>query len=180
MLRQRLSGVVLALTVNCTDAAAPPLELVQTPLLDATPWRAYAASEDPLTDHQPARVECHAAGFRLEGDQLEIDTNYCNYLLAEHPTRISISRGTEVSIELSHYDLTSADPAKAHAALLFGDTLVWETFIDIPSAADVVQATFRTPRALAAGEVVRVHLHNHGQNNYALAPIRVLVPETDH
>ena len=172
-----VSGALLELD-GCVQQAPPPAELVQAPLLDDEPWRAYPASEDPLPTHQPSQIDCGAGGFYVERQQLEIDTSYCNYLLAEHPSRLSIAANTEVSIELSHYDLTAPEPTTAHAALLFGDDVVWETFIDIPAAADVLHATVRSPHALAAGQPVRLHLHNHGQNNYALGPILVMVPKS--
>jgi hypothetical protein len=161
---------------GCADHTANEVQLVKASLIDQTMWRKYPASEDPLASHQPTEINCGPGGFYVEFGLLEVDTNFCNYLLAQHPARMAIAAGTEVSFDLSHYDLNATQPATAHAALLFGDTLVWETSIDIPGPANVLHATFRTPRALAVGEAIRMHLHNHGQNNYAVGPIEASVP----
>jgi hypothetical protein len=172
-----LRGILLLLACSaCAEKTAYSVQLVKSSLIDQTMWRKYPASEDPLASHQPSEINCGPGGFYVELGLLEVDTNFCNYLLAQHPARIAIAAGTEVSLDLSHYDLNAAEPATAHAALLFGDTLVWETSLDIPGRADVLHATFRTPRALAVGEAIRMHLHNHGQNNYAVGPIEASIP----
>ncbi|HEY2736150.1 MAG TPA: hypothetical protein VGI70_19265 [Polyangiales bacterium] len=167
------------MSIACQRERAPKVELMQVPLFDAAKWRAYPADQDPLASHQPAEVSCGISGFYMEYGHLEVDTNFCNYLLAEHPASVAIDAGTAVTITLSHYDLNAAEPATAHAAIIFGDTVIWETYIDIPQPANVLTATVRIPEALAMGEQIRMHLHNHGQNNYTLVGIDAALPCAD-
>lgn len=159
--------------------AAPSLAdaaLSEQPLLDHKSWHNFAAELDPLASHQPAVIECGIAGWFIEREQLEVSTSDCNYALLEHPSLLSITAGTEVLLELWHFDLTAPEPAEAHVALLFGDALQWETLIPIPQPGNVQQVSFRATRALAAGEPIRLHLHNHGQNTWLLRTLHALVP----
>ena len=169
----------LALIVSvmgCAEQVAPEVprasdniaDACALPLIDHSEWSAYRAADDPLRAHQPDLIRCGPGGYFVEFDRLEVDSQLCNYVLLLHPAQQDVAAGEEVTLELSHFDLTASEPAQAHVALLFDGTLAWETWLDIPGPANVVQAVFRAPRALARGEPLRFHLHNHGQNTYAL------------
>jgi hypothetical protein len=145
-------------------------------LIDHAHWQRYAAAEDPLPNEQPAAINCGAAGYYVEQGRLELDSSFCNYALIEHPALVDVDAGAEIAFELSHFDLTASEPARAHVALFFDETLAWETWLDIPSAADVTQVTFRAPRALGHAAPIRLHFHNHGQNNYALGQVFAKLP----
>lgn len=152
------------------DAGAPALRY--QPLIDNQGWRRYEASLDPLRTHQPAELVCAASATFIEYGSFEIDTTRCNYVLAEHPSQLAVAAGTELKMELLHYDLTAPEPAQAHVAILFGDALQWETSIPIPTAGDVVKASFTATRSLALGEPIRLHLHNHGGNAYLVVSLQ--------
>lgn len=151
--------------------------LHDVPLIDHTRWRAYPAEEDPLASHQPPHVDCGPGGWYVEPafevPLLEIDTNYCNYVLLEHPLLVDLAEGDTVTVEVRHYDLRAPDPASAHVAIWMGDALEWETHVSIPNTAAVEIAHFRVSRARIAGELVRLHLHNHGQNTWQIAGMNV-------
>jgi len=153
-----------------TDAA-----LHFEPLIDNLGWRRYDAAADPLPSHQPAVLSCAASATFLEYGSFEVDTTRCNYLFAEHPAQLAIAAGTQIKMELLHYDLSASEPAQAHVALLFGDALQWETTIPIPRAGDVIKANFQATRALALGEPIRLHLHNHGGNAYLIVAMQAAV-----
>lgn len=159
------AGAVLA-----SDTGAPALRF--QPLIDNQGWRRYEATLDPLRTHQPAELLCAASATFVEYGSFEIDTTRCNYVLVEHPSLLAVSAGTELKMELLHYDLTAPEPAQAHLAILFGDALQWETTIPIPTAGDVVKASFTATRPLAVGEPIRLHLHNHGGNAYLLVSLQ--------
>ncbi|MEY4510656.1 MAG: hypothetical protein RLZZ450_2778 [Pseudomonadota bacterium] len=142
------------------------------PLVDNQGWRRYEAALDPLRSHQPGELTCAASATFLEYGSFEIDTTRCNYVLSEHPSQLALARGTELKMELLHYDLTAPEPAEAHVAILFGDALQWETSIPIPSAGDVVKASFTATRSLALGDPIRLHLHNHGGNAYLIVSLQ--------
>jgi len=157
------------------DVQTPP-GLIELALIDHKGWHNFAAELDPLKSHQPATIACDIAGWYIEREQLEISTADCNYALLEHPALLAVAAGSEVLLELWHFDLNAPEPAEAHVAVLFGDKLQWETFIAIPSPGNVQQISFRATRALAPGDAVRLHLHNHGQNSWLLRTLHVLVP----
>jgi hypothetical protein len=144
-----------------------------TAVIDHSAWRSYAASDDPLPAHQPPSIECGVAGFYPERLGLEIDTGRCNYVLAEHPAQVAIAKGAELRFVVSHYDLVAPEPATAHVALSFGGDLQWQTTIDIPHAAQVIDTRLRASRALRDGEPIRLHLHNHGQNTWQVTTLEL-------
>ena len=162
-----------ATETKTSDASA----LRDVPLIDHTHWREYPAEEDPLASHQPEQVDCGPAGWYVEPafevPVLEIDTSYCNYVLLEQPLLVDVAKGDTVAVEVRHYDLLAPEPATAHLAVWFGDSLEWETHVSIPSAAAVETAEWRVTRARRAGEAVRLHLHNHGQNTWLIAGLYV-------
>jgi len=154
-----------------SEIAAPALD--SAALIDHASWRPYDPTLDPLRAHQPDRIECDVAGWFVEFGELEIDTGHCNYLLIEHPALRSLPAGSKVELELRHFDLTAPEAATAPVALLFDDEIQWQTQIAVPGPADVAIVEFTSTRALAQGEPIRLHLHNHGENNWTLAHLRV-------
>jgi len=158
--------------MDVRDAAPPPL----VPLIDQTAWRSYPAELDPLPSHQPVSIDCGIVGWFVERGSLEVDTTQCNYLLVEHPAQRDVPQGSDVQLELVHFDLAAPEPATAHVALFFGDDLQWELEIPIPSLAYVYKETFQATRDLQEGEPIRLHLHNHGQNTWLLDSLYVRVP----
>lgn len=163
------------------DAAAPIDASLSSAhfskLIDNQSWARYDASLDPLPGHQPAVITCQDSATYVEYGSYEIDTTRCNYLLAEHPAQRAIAAGTTLRLNFLHYDLLAPEAAQAHVALFFGDTLQWETSIPIPSAGAGMMKTFRTTKALALGEPIRLHLHNHGGNAYLLAALEAEIKQ---
>jgi hypothetical protein len=157
-----------------TTAVLEPVELI-----DQGHWREYPFDRDPLADHQPADVDCGPAGWYVEPafeqPLLEVDTSYCNYALLEHPAAIEVAEGDTITFELRHYDLRAPEPAEAHIAWEFGDALEWETFVAIPSDAAVQTFEWRATHALRAGDPIRLHLHNHGQNTWQVGSLTARV-----
>lgn len=163
--------------LDASDAALnpPDANVTELPLIDHKQWRSYDAALDPLRSHQPAMVDCTPPAWFIERNMLEVNTAECNYALLEHPSLLSIAAQTQVLLELWHFDLVAPEPAKAHAALLFGDELQWETTFDIPAPGNVHQFSFRATRALAKDEPIRLHLHNHGQNTWLIASLHAVI-----
>ncbi|HKU40692.1 MAG TPA: hypothetical protein VJR89_21175 [Polyangiales bacterium] len=178
-----ISSAIAAWIAACADASVSEQDAASSPvptnltLIDHSQWHEFPAEQDPLSSHQPASVDCGPAGWYIEPalDRalLEIDTNFCNYALLEHPALHAIARGDVVRFELRHYDLRAPEPTQAHVAWLFGDRVEWETTVPIPSDAAVQSFEWRARRALAAGAPIRFHLHNHGQNTWLIAELTV-------
>jgi hypothetical protein len=157
-------------------AEEPPLDasvLAFEPLVDNERWRRYDAAVDPLRSHQPPEIQCYASATYSEFGSFEIDTTRCNYLLAETPALLAVEPGADLRIELLHFDLFAPAPAQAHVAVLFGDVLQWEDSIAIPAPGNQVTATFRSRSALGFQDPIRLHLHNHGGNQYLLVALEV-------
>lgn len=148
-------------------------KVVLAPLVDMEGWRSYDASVDPLRDHQPSVISCDARSFYEELGALEVDTGRCNYLLASTPALRRVPAGSEVHLSLLHFDLQAPAPAEVHVAILFGDSVEWETTLPIPIRAGEQVAVFRSKRALEFQDPIRLHLHNHGGNTYMLNAIEV-------
>jgi len=175
------SRIVLCswLAVGCvtretSNAGQNPDQSLELPIIDQTHWHTYPVSEDPLPQHQPAQLDCSPAGYYLTPSivpELELDTAYCNYSLLSTDAVQSLAPGAQLRFALRHFELLADEPAQAHVALFFGDALVWETYIDIPAPAQVAEFSFRIQRALAKGDPVRLHLHNHGQNTWVIGKL---------
>jgi hypothetical protein len=170
--------------VGCTDrperAASPPYDagprsIPERALVRANAWQSLDAEHDPFADHRPEHVECGIGGYYAEYGMLEIDTAFCNYLAIEQPSLLDLKVGDELVIEVLHYDLIAPEPAEAHIALSFDGELQWETEVVIPQPAGVLSVTAAATRALAVGDSVQLHLHNHGQNTWQLTKLSARV-----
>lgn len=155
------------------DGGTPSDGGAATRLLDHTAWRTYDASLDPLASHRPPDASCGLGGYfaDLVYHSLDVETAYCGYTLIEHPALAEVAEGDTLRLRFYHFDLVATERAEAHVALLLDDTLAWETTIPIPSQANAFDVTFEAPRALAVGEPIRWHLHNHGQNSWVLTSL---------
>jgi hypothetical protein len=159
-----------------SDAAAAAL-LVEVPLLEPEAFGYAELARDPLASHQPAEIRCGLTGFYPERGELELDTSECNYLYLEQPAPHAVPAGSELQLVLRHYDLAAPEPAQAHVAILFGDSVEWEMTIDVPGAANAYEVTWRSSETLELLSPIRVHLHNHGQNTWILSSLSALLPE---
>ncbi|MET0286522.1 MAG: hypothetical protein ABW352_18715 [Polyangiales bacterium] len=166
-------------TPAAMDASAPVLDassVKYVSLVDMENWRRYDAAVDPLKSHQPAEIECPDSATYLEYGAYEVDTTRCNYALSYTPAMLAVPAGTPLRVSLLHYDLIAPQPAEAHIAVLFGDSLQWEQTIPIPARGNGVDATFVSTVPLAFQDPIRLHLHNHGGNTYLLVSLEA--PET--
>ncbi len=151
-----------------TGTPAGPMQLVR-----ADAWVAVEELADPLASHRPETVDCGLGGLFVEGEELEIDTNLCNYAMLEQPGLAAVPEGATLTLAMRHFDLTAPEPAMAHIALLLGDVIAWERTLIIPGPAEVITVDFAAPVAFAKGGPVRFHLHNHGQNTWILTGVTV-------
>lgn len=171
-----LVGAVLWLgSLGCAGDPSEPATQLRT-LVDHSAWTAANLTADPLRAHQPESVVCGIAGWYVEYGQLEIDTARCNYAWIEHPAQVAVPIGGQVTTVFSHFDLAAPVPAEAHVAILFGDAIQWETVVTIPQPGNAFELAWEASVALEVGDPIRVHLHNHGQNFWSLAPLMARVP----
>lgn len=152
----------------------PDVGITTTAITETSAWAFLPADKDPLKVERPATIACGIAGWGPENGKLEIDTARCNYLAVGQPALSGASIGSRIIGKISHYDLTFPEPALAHTALFVGGKLLWERTVAIPGPADVIDVDASVTSAFSAGVPVVFHLHNHGQNNWQLAPLSVI------
>lgn len=141
------------------------------PLIEHSQWEQIeSAAEDPLAAHRPSAIECGAAGWfeEIETETVEIDTNFCNYLALRQPSLAAITQGRAVRLGFYYFDLVAPESALAHLAIVVDGQLLWEQEVEIPGDAMVHALEFEAPHSAPVGAEVVFHLHNHGQNTWAL------------
>ncbi|MEM7152003.1 MAG: hypothetical protein AAF799_04130 [Myxococcota bacterium] len=144
------------------------------PLVDVMAWREGTAEHDPLHHERPDAIDCPVAAWGPEWGRLEIQTGVCNYLHVTQPSLTAIEAGDSVELVVFHDRLDAAEPAQGHVAILVGEQVLWEHWVDIPTEAAVVHARVPAPQAWPVGAPVGLHLHNHGYNSWTLAGLEVL------
>jgi len=162
------------------DEPLPPLKVdltrvqaVGTPLIRKGGWTVTAAESDPWAAERPAVVDCPDYAIEVEPGGLEIDTGDCNYATIEQPIRDEIRPGDEIALIFWHNVLVAATEGTAHVALQFGDEMVWEITLPIPSPGRVHTPTLRAETLVPAGTLAYLHLHNHGANTWLFSTLEV-------
>jgi hypothetical protein len=157
------------------DASAASSAL-RVNLLSPEGWTMVDAGDDPFTD-RPASVDCSTAWVgaeTLSGERvLGVETGYCNYATMLEPTRRDVRAGETIKVRLWHFELSAPEPAEAHAALLIAGLPVLDERIAIPQPGAFSVKELRVERAIPAGAPAYFHLHNHGQNSWALVEVSV-------
>jgi hypothetical protein len=143
------------------------------PVVASTGWTLATAEEDPFASEREGRVPCGLADVREESGTFEVDTRACNHVTVRQPSAVSIGVGDTVSVLLWWQTLASLRPAEGHIAVALGNRVLWEERVQIPGPPDVREVSLVANEALAAGQPVFFHVHNHGYNNWKLGHIRV-------
>lgn len=147
------------------------------PLAVASAFALASAEDDPLADERPTTVDCPTATWGFEAGGLEIQTGVCNYFFATQPSRAAIEEGDAIDVVVFNQGLDAPAPAEGHVAILVGDAVIWEAYVEIPSDASVLEARVVAEQAWPAGTPVGVHLHNHGYNAWTVLDV-TLAPQT--
>jgi hypothetical protein len=185
--RRRLAALTplgVLLLVGCgplpdEDLEEPEAEtrVLDPELVDVHAWTLSGAEDDPFPDHRPSEVRCPDVGWQVEGTSLEVDTGACLYLSVEQPLMRDVDRGEHIVVDMWHQPLHAAVGGFGHVALVVGEgpdaELLWEREVFIPGPSEIWSDAIEAPRALAAGERVVFHLHNHGANTWNLGGVRV-------
>ena len=72
------------------------------PWIDIPSYRQANLSTDMFPTHQPEEVACPANGFRVEVNQLEIQTDICNYAVVEWVTQHDVPAKTTLEALVLH------------------------------------------------------------------------------
>jgi hypothetical protein len=151
-------------------------EILRISLVEAAAWDTQPKNRDTFTTHRVGLVECEQGeGWLVEEDELEVRTEFCNYLSLSQNSLIDLPAGTELELALSHSELNFNAPSESHIAISIGGTPIWETKIEIPSASAIIKAKVMLRFAVSRGDSIEVHQHNHGNNTYTLYSLDALV-----
>ena len=148
-------------------------------IIDIQNWKSANLQQDPLPSHQPDTIDCSSTAFRTENAQLEIRTEFCNYAYIEFPALQSLSAGQPVELLLLHSGLWAPEEAEAHVAWFIGSELFWEAHLPIPSSSDFFYYEASLPIAIQKGDPIRIHLHNHGANDWKIGYFNVVSVSED-
>ena len=141
-------------------------------LIDITMWSQVELEADILKEHQPEEIECDISAFSLEIDQLEIQTDLCNYAAIEFETQKDILAGTTIEALVLHTGLWALEEAEAHFAFYINDDLLWEEYSPIPADTEFFFMEKMIQTDIPMGATIYFHLHNHGANDWKLGYIR--------
>ena len=137
-------------------------------IINIEDWKLGDPTQDPFASHQPAEIDCGIGAFRVESEQLEIDTDLCNYAFIEFASLQNIRKGAPAELLMLHTGLWAPEPAEAHIALLVKDQVFWEATLPIPASAEFFFYEGQFPVSIQADEPIYVHVHNHGANDWRL------------
>ena len=156
---------MLFFLVGCGSSFSPVI-------IDMENWRFGDLETDPLISHQPENIDCAPSSFGIESEQLEIETDLCNYVFLEFDLLQDLPKGTPADFLLLHTGLWAPEVATAHAALLINGTIFWEQETEIPSSSQFFFFEGDIPIDAQQGDPVQLHIHNHGANDWRLGYFR--------
>lgn len=155
--------------VGCSGEEVPPEPRTEAALVDMTAWARGEAAvwPDPLPDHYPPEADCPAGGALAESGTFEVRTGVCTRGWFQQPALADLIPGDEVELVFWHLALVSEVAGEqGHVALFVGDALLYEHHVDIPSDPVAYTEQVAVGFAAEAGDVVTLHLHNHGANDW--------------
>jgi len=162
--------MIFTIILSCT----PPFSPI---LIDLEDWRFGDPSLDPLMEHQPDQIECGPTSIQIESEQLEVETDLCNYALIDFSLLQDVPKGAMADFLLLHTGLWAEEPAMAHAALLINGVPFWETEESIPASAEFFFYEGPFPVDAKEGDTIQLHIHNHGANDWRLGYFRRIEEE---
>jgi hypothetical protein len=152
------------------------IETLRISLVEAEAWDRQPKNRDAFPSHRPDEVHCEQeTGWVVEEEELEVRTEFCNYLSLSQNSLLDLATGTELEFVLSHSELNFNAPATAHFAISIAGTPIWETSVEIPSENDIIKPKIVLPFAVSQGDSIEVHLHNHGDNTWAIHSLEALI-----
>ena len=163
---------VFACTSSTGGDATPPSADASRPAgnwLDIPNHRILDAATDPDSAHRA--VGCALGTPRVEDETLEFTTNDCVLFWVGVPLRSSVNAGEPLRLVTTHSALVARAPAEAHLRIDLEDEVLVNRTVPIPSSDAIDIATVTPTRDHAAGALLRVHLHNHGENGWRVVSL---------
>ena len=172
-----LALMALFLFGGCGGSAVPPIEAADPAALIApSAWRPSSDEPSELLGHAPESVDCPVGAWALDGATIDVDTGACNYLSLRQPAGHDLPPGRRLRLSFAHLQLF--DPAQlesfGHLAISVEGQVIYERLVPIPHPARAYDETLVVENGIRAGQQIRIHLHNHGANEwkiFGLAPL---------
>lgn len=123
---------------------------------------------DPLPSHRPTDPSCPAGSVLVEGGSIEVNTGICHYAWLQQPIAADLRPGDTVELVFWHSTLVADGPAEGHIALFVGEHALYDRVVSIPSDAAAYTETADVDFSVPEGEILTLHLHNHGVNTWNL------------
>ena len=141
-------------------------------LIENDRWDYHDETTDPFTEHRPETVDCNPLGVTNESGVLEVQTDVCGYASLKQSALLGVARGTLVEVLVYHSALFDLEPAEGHVAVMSGEQILMERWVEIPSEADVYALELTLEEPIVESETITFHVHNHGANSWKMAHIR--------
>lgn len=87
------------------------------------------------------------------------------------PLVAPVRAGEPLRLVTTHGSLVARVPALAHLRIDLEDEVLVDRTVPIPSTDSIDLENVTPTQPHAAGSLVRVHLHNHGQNTWRLVSL---------
>ena len=159
----------LNILFSCSEKSDTATVVPTKEIADLTRWTIEDPSTAPFSEHRPEVVDCPSTAFELEGDQLEVSTDKCNYVAITFPIVQNVPAGTPVKTLVLHTGLWAPEPGFAHVAWIINDTVFWEENPEIPASTEFYFQESELPFAIGPSDTLHFHLHNHGANDWKIA-----------
>ncbi|MEQ1566523.1 MAG: hypothetical protein ABMA64_12850 [Myxococcota bacterium] len=167
--------MIAALLVGCGGAdgagdSGSPLARAAGTLVAMDGWTPgdVAVAADPYAPDRPVGADCPPSGYTVEGSSFEVNTGSCTWAWFQQPAAVDLIPGDVVEIVFWHSVLVADGPATGHLALSVGDAPLFEATVDIPHDPAAYTEVVEVPFTSDPGDVVTLHLHNHGANTWNL------------
>lgn len=153
-------------------------EFVRIALVEAQAWDTQPKNRDAFFTHRPDEdIECKLdRGWFIEDGAVEVRTEFCNYASLGQQVLLDLEADTELKLNFSHSVLDFNAPSSAHVAISIGAVPIWEKTIAIPGQSNIYTETILLPSAIARGDLIELHIHNHGSNAWTLHSLEAVVP----
>lgn len=167
-----LWGISLMVGVGCVSAEETQPTAYPEPWALPEAWSLVDPSNDPVVGRPMDAHTCPSEAMRLEFDVPELDTGACAWITIAAPALYGIPSGTLVRVALVHDNLIAEQPADSTFVIQTTRTVLYERTVSLPQPAQVVDERVVIPEGVRTGEILYVHVHNHGANSYRLLALQ--------
>lgn len=165
--------------VGVTEDVAEPTVIS---LIDNTVWALVDVDGDPfVVDGGPSPDLCPESDIQWEytpdGIWLDVSTEGCAWATLQQPLLHAVAAGDLVRVTVVHFEIYAGDTDYTLRVALGADAeIIWTETVALGAGYEVIQATVSPLNDHAEGAPIWYHVSNHGENNWSLVAIDLLVP----